>query len=75
MYSYIYLANLFHYFILYQYMRIMLNVYTDLCVLYSIAEYYCINMVLYKSINIYIYIVGTEIQLSCHVKQVFPNQR
>ena len=30
MYLYIYLANLFYYFILYQYMCIMLNVYIDL---------------------------------------------
>ena len=29
MYLYIYLANLFYYFILYQYMWIMLNVYID----------------------------------------------
>ena len=34
MYLYIYLANLFYYFILYQYMCIMLNVYIDLYILH-----------------------------------------
>ena len=49
MYLYIYLVNYFYYFILYQYMCITLNVYIN-----STIEYYCINIVLWKFINIYI---------------------
>ena len=54
MYLYIYLANLFYNFILYQYMCITLDVYIDF-ILCSTIEYYCINMMLYKLISIYIY--------------------
>ena len=45
-------------------MCIMLNAYIDLYyVLCSTIEYYCINMVLYKFINMYIVILILVIQI------------
>ena len=39
--------------------NIYINFIVPFLVLYSTIEYYCINMVLYKSINIYIFMVLT----------------